>query len=75
MDPEIGVLGAGLQQQHGMFAVRAQPVGQHASRRAGADDDVVEFGSIIIVIVVHCFPRARLFLTAQTRLAREVASR
>ena len=43
VDPEIGVLRAGLQQQHRMFAVRAQPVGEHASGRSGADDDVVEF--------------------------------
>jgi hypothetical protein len=61
MDPEIGVLRSRLKQQHGMFAVRAQAVGEHASRRAGTDDDVIEFGSIVIVIVVHCFPRAQHF--------------
>ena len=57
VDPEIGVLRSGLQQQHGMLAVGAQAIGEHASGRAGADDDVVEFGSIIII--VHLFPRMR----------------
>ena len=54
VDPDIAVLRAGLQQQHGMLAVRAQAIGEHAAGRAGADDDVVEFGSIIII--VHWFP-------------------
>ena len=54
VDPEIGVLRSGLQQQHGMLAVGAQAIGEHASGRAGADDDVVEFGSVIII--VHLFP-------------------
>ena len=58
VDPEIGVLRSGLQQQHGMLAVGAQAIGEHASGRAGADDDVVEFGSVIVVIV-HWFPRTR----------------
>ena len=57
VDPEIGVLRSGLQQQHGMLAVGAQAIGEHASGRAGADDDVVEFGSVIIV--VHLFPRTQ----------------
>ena len=57
VDPEIGIFGSCLQQQHGMLAVGAQAIGEHASGRAGADDDVVEFGSIIII--VHCFPRMR----------------
>ena len=54
MDPEIGVLRSGLQQQHRMLAVRAQAIGEHAAGRAGADDDVIEFGSVIII--VHWFP-------------------
>src|SRR5687768_11615142 len=50
MDPEIGILRSGLQQQHGMFAVGAQAVSEHTSGRAGADDDVIEFGSLIIIV-------------------------
>ena len=57
VNPEIGVFGSCLQQQHGMLAVGAQAIGEHAAGRAGADDDVVEFGSVIII--VHCFPRMR----------------
>ena len=44
MDPDVAFLRAGLEQQHRMLAVRAQPIGQHAAGRARADDDVVEFG-------------------------------
>ena len=54
VDPEIGILRSGLQQQHGMLAVGAQAIGEHASGRAGADDDIVEFGSFIVL--VHLFP-------------------
>ena len=57
VDPEIGILRSGLQQQHGMFAVGAQAIGEHTSGRAGADDNVVEFGSIIVL--VHLFPRTQ----------------
>jgi hypothetical protein len=46
MDSEVGILGASLEQQHRILSVRAQAIGQHASRRAGADDDVVEFRSV-----------------------------
>ena len=45
VDPEVAVLRSGLQQQHGVLAVGAQAIGEHTSGRAGADDDVVEFGS------------------------------
>ena len=57
VDPEIAILRSGLQQQHGMFAVGAQAIGEHTSGRAGADDDVVEFGSVIVL--VHLFPRTQ----------------
>ena len=53
MDPDVGVLRAGLKQQHRMLAVGAQTIGEHAAGRAGADDDIVEFGSIV---VIHSFP-------------------
>ena len=43
VDPEIGILRAGLEQQHRILAVRAQAIGEHASGRARTDDDVVEF--------------------------------
>ena len=42
MDPGVGVLAAGLQQQHRGVLRRGQPVGERAARRARADDDVVE---------------------------------
>ena len=45
MDPQIAVLGTGFEQQHRMLAVGAEAIGEHASGGAGADDDVVEFGS------------------------------
>ena len=53
VDPEIGVFRSGFQQQHGMLAVGAQAIGEHASGRAGADDDVIEFGSVSVL--VHWF--------------------
>jgi hypothetical protein len=43
VDPEVGILWTGFEQQHRMLAIRAQSVGEHASGRPGADDDVVEF--------------------------------
>ena len=43
MDPGVGVLAAGLQQQHRGVFLRGQAVGERAARRARADDDVVEF--------------------------------
>jgi hypothetical protein len=33
-----------------MFAIGAQPVGEHAAGRAGADDDIVVFHSVIIIV-------------------------
>ncbi|MHC2409557.1 hypothetical protein ACVJGC_002148 [Bradyrhizobium diazoefficiens] len=44
VDPDVGILRAGLEQQHAVLAVRRQAVGEHAAGGAGADDDVVEFG-------------------------------
>src|SRR5580693_4210030 len=41
LDPRIAVPAAGLEQQHPLALVLAQPVGQHAAGRAGADDDGV----------------------------------
>ena len=41
LDPRIAVPAAGFEQQHPLALVLAQPVGQHAAGRAGADDDVV----------------------------------
>jgi hypothetical protein len=54
MDPRIGVLRAGLEQQHRIPAVRAQAVGEHASGRAGTDNDVVEL--VCAVIGMHQRP-------------------
>ena len=45
VDPEIGILRTGLQQQHRIAAVGTQAIGEHASGRPGTDDDVVEFES------------------------------
>src|SRR5260370_38065192 len=42
VDPGMAVLAAGLEQQHAMRAGRREPVGEHAARRAAADDHVVE---------------------------------
>ena len=50
--------GSRLEQQHRMLAVRAQPVGEHASGRTGADDDVIEFGGFPRAIVIHELPRS-----------------
>ena len=38
---DVPVAAAGLQQQHPALPVRGQPVGQHATGRAGSHDDVV----------------------------------
>ena len=42
--PRARVPAARLQQQHALRPVLGQPAGEHASRRAGTDDDVVVFG-------------------------------
>ena len=42
VNPDVAVRPAGLQQQHAMAPRRGQPIGENASGRAGADDDVVE---------------------------------
>jgi hypothetical protein len=39
---ETPVGSAGLQKQHVVAAIRAQPLGQHATGRARADDDIVD---------------------------------
>ena len=45
-DGRVVVVGpAGLEQQHARRRIRRQAVGQHASGRAGADDDEVEVGA------------------------------
>src|SRR5262249_38674414 len=60
VDPDIGVLRSRFEQPHRMLAVRAQPIGQHASGRAGTDDDVIEFGSDARrFVLVHSFPRTQ----------------
>jgi hypothetical protein len=41
MDPEVVVFAAGFQQHHAGIAISRKPVGEHAPRRAGTDDDVV----------------------------------
>jgi hypothetical protein len=48
VNPDVAVLRASLEQQHRIFAVRAQTVGQHASGRPRAHDDVVEFDRAVI---------------------------
>ena len=42
VDPGVGVARTGLEQQHRVAAVRGQAIGEDASRRSGAHDDVVE---------------------------------
>src|SRR5690606_3067074 len=42
VEPYPVVAAAGLQEEDGSLRIRRQAVGEHASRRAGADDDVVE---------------------------------
>ncbi|KAG1580170.1 hypothetical protein G6F46_015553 [Rhizopus delemar] len=49
MQPRGAVPGAGFQQAHGECAVGAQPVGHHASGRAGANhDDIHGVGHIAL---------------------------
>ncbi len=42
MDEDVSVRAAGLEQQDGFVRVLAQPVGEYAAGRPGADDDVIE---------------------------------
>ena len=58
VNPDVGVLWARFQQQHRMLAVGREPVGQHAPGRAGADDDVIEFGGCSRPVIVHGLPRS-----------------
>ena len=46
MNPDVAVFWASFEQQHRVFAVRAQAVGKHTSGRAGTDDDIVEFPGV-----------------------------
>src|SRR5262249_50723007 len=48
--PDPIVAAARLQQQHAMSGVGGQTVRQHATRRAGADDDVV-----VVAVERRCF--------------------
>ncbi len=50
VDPRIAVARTGLEQQHRMPAPGREPVGEHASRGAGADDDVVVGGPCFHII-------------------------
>jgi hypothetical protein len=63
VDPVVVVLAAGLDQQHPLGRVRAEPVGQQAAGRAGANDDVVEGG------VAHGLSPVRSFMFVH-RVAR-----
>ena len=45
VDPDIAVLRARLEQQHRIFSVGAEAIGQHAAGRSRADDDIVEFNN------------------------------
>ena len=72
MDPDVAVVAAGLEQEHAGASVGGQPVGQHASGRAGADNDVVP-------ITVHAIlwrPQAlsRGVVEKCTRVMRRAAS-
>ncbi len=44
LDPEQVVFAAGLDQEHTMIRVGAEPIGEQAARAARPHDDVVEFG-------------------------------
>jgi len=58
--PVVIVLLAGLDQQHPLAGVCAQPVGQQTAGRAAADDDVVEGGVAHRVVLLRrrlCMPR------------------
>ena len=43
LNPDRPVASARFKQQHGIFAALGQPIGQHATRRASADNDIVKF--------------------------------
>jgi hypothetical protein len=42
-----------------MLAIGAQAIGQHASRRAGTNDDIIELGGFTRTIAVHGLPAQR----------------
>src|SRR5258708_8732949 len=43
MDPDMAVLWPRFEQPHRIFSVRSYAVGEYASGRSGADDDLLEF--------------------------------
>ena len=71
VDPRIAVLTTRLQQQHAGSAVGGQAVRQHAAGRAGADNDEVEFSSILH----SCSPRNPILIFYLTAAARYMMSR
>ena len=71
VDPRIAVLATRLQQQHAGSAVGGQAVRQHAAGRAGADNDEVEFSSILH----SCSPRNPILIFYLTAAARYMMSR
>jgi hypothetical protein len=46
MHPMVIVAAARLQQQHPVFRIHAQPVGEHAAGRTGTDHDVIPFSLV-----------------------------
>src|SRR6201987_2354643 len=42
VNPDVPVVAAGFDKQHPMAAGFGEPVGEHATGRSGADDDVIE---------------------------------
>ena len=46
VDPVVVIAATGLDQQHALAGVGAEPVGQQAAGGTGADDDVVEMGVV-----------------------------
>ncbi len=52
MDPRVGIARAGLEQQHAALAIGGQAVGQHAAGRAGAGDDGVVSGLVLILATI-----------------------
>ena len=56
VNPDVAVLAAGLEQADPVVRVRGQPVGEHAARRAGADDHGVELAEISFAHSRHPAP-------------------
>ncbi len=70
MDPDIGVPGSRFEQQHRVLAVGAQAIGEHATGGTGADDDIIKFQAVI-VIVHFVSPRFLFSVVVQTKLQFE----